>query len=154
MSRNAIETLIGALVLIVAGIFVVFAYSTANLRPVSGYSLMARFDRADGVQSGSDVRISGIKVGSVTGLELDPQTFLAVITMTLDPRVQVPVDSVAKITSDGLLGSKYMALDPGGAEETIPDGGEIVYTQSSLALEDLIGQYIFSSGESQGTNEN
>ncbi len=112
--------------------------------------MKAKFSRIDGIQTGSDVRISGIRIGSVTGTTLDSETFLAVVHMSIKPSVQLPTDTVAKITSAGLLSDKYLALDPGGALETIQPGGEIRYTQSAIALEDLIGQYIFGSQKSGG----
>jgi phospholipid/cholesterol/gamma-HCH transport system substrate-binding protein len=145
MRGNVIETVMGAVVIVVAGLFLVFAYKTSQLRAVSGYELSAEFSRVDGIRQGSDVRISGIKIGSVAAEELDPKTFLAVVRMSIDPAVQLPDDTVAEIVSAGLLGDKYMSLVPGGSDQVIPPGGKIKYTQSSVSLESLIGQTIFSS---------
>jgi phospholipid/cholesterol/gamma-HCH transport system substrate-binding protein len=145
MSRNAIETIMGAVVLVIAALFLFFAYSTSQVRRGSGYEVIATFDRVDGIREGGDVRISGIKVGSIVSQTLDPTTFLAVVRMTIDPSVKLPTDTVAQIASAGLLGDKYLSLIPGGAEETIPPGGRIQYTQAAISLESLIGQYIFSS---------
>ncbi|MBX6367930.1 MAG: outer membrane lipid asymmetry maintenance protein MlaD [Rhodospirillales bacterium] len=149
MSRNAIETIMGAVVLVIAALFLFFAYSTSQIRRSSGYEVTATFDRVDGIREGGDVRISGIKVGSIVSQTLDPKTFLAVVRMTIDPSVQLPTDTVAQIASAGLLGDKYLSLVPGGAEETIPPGGRIQYTQAAISLENLIGQYIFSSQPQQ-----
>ncbi|MEQ8165832.1 MAG: outer membrane lipid asymmetry maintenance protein MlaD [Alphaproteobacteria bacterium] len=140
-----IETVIGALVLAIAVLFGVFAYTSADVRDIDGYRVTARFDRVDGIQVGSDVRIGGIKIGTVSNMALDPEFYQAVTELIIDPSVRLPSDTVAKVTSDGLLGSKYMALDPGGAEDMIQPGGEIRFTQSSLSLEDLVGQFIFSN---------
>ena len=104
----------------------------------------AQFDRIGSLTTGSDVRVSGIKVGTVTGLALDPKTFLANVRMSIDPSVQLPDDTVAEIVSAGLLGDKYLSLVPGGSEKDIPPGGRIKYTQSSVSLEHLIGQMMFS----------
>jgi phospholipid/cholesterol/gamma-HCH transport system substrate-binding protein len=145
MRGNVIETVMGAVVIVVAGLFLVFAYKTSQLRAVSGYELSAEFSRVDGIRQGSDVRISGIKIGSVAAEELDPKTFLAVVRMSIDPAVKLPDDTVAEIISAGLLGDKYMSLVPGGSDQVIPPGGKIKYTQSSVSLESLIGQTIFSS---------
>lgn len=145
MSRNAIETIMGAVVLVIAALFLFFAYSTSQIRRSSGYEVIATFDRVDGIREGGDVRISGIKVGNIVSQTLDPTTFLAVVRMTIDPSVKLPADTVAQIASAGLLGDKYLSLIPGGAEETIPPGGRIQYTQAAISLENLIGQYIFSS---------
>jgi phospholipid/cholesterol/gamma-HCH transport system substrate-binding protein len=145
MRGNMIETVMGAVVILVAALFLVFAYKTSQLRSVSGYQVTADFARVDGIRQGSDVRISGIKIGSVVGEDLDPKTFLANVRMSIDPAVQLPADTVAEITSAGLLGDKYMSLVPGGSEKVIPPGGRITYTQSSVSLENLIGQMMFSA---------
>ncbi|EKE08872.1 MAG: Acetyl-CoA carboxylase subunit A [uncultured bacterium] len=96
---------------------------------------------------GSDVRLSGVKVGTIKDLHLDPESYLAVVYLTLEPQVVLPKDSSAEIVSEGLLGGKYLALVPGGDEETIGPGGEIVYTQSAVSLEALIGKFIFNAQE-------
>jgi phospholipid/cholesterol/gamma-HCH transport system substrate-binding protein len=145
MRGNVIETIMGAVVLIAAALFLVFAYKTSQLRTVSGYEVTADFARVDGIHQGSDVRISGVKVGTVLAEVLDPKTFLATIRMSIDPAIQLPDDTVAQVTSSGLLGDKYMSLTPGGSDKNIPMGGKIRYTQSSISLENLIGQMIFSA---------
>lgn len=89
MSRNPIETVMGAVVLLVAGSFLAFAVNSANLRPVSGYAVKAVFNKVGGLTVGSDVRISGIKVGSVTGQSLDPRTYRAVVTLSKIGRAHV-----------------------------------------------------------------
>ena len=145
MRGNVIETVMGAVVLVVAALFLVFAYKTSQLRTVSGYEVTADFARIDGIHQGSDVRISGVKVGTVLAEDLDPKTFLATIRMSINPAIQLPDDTVAQVTSSGLLGDKYMSLTPGGSEKNIPAGGKIQYTQSSVSLENLIGQMIFTA---------
>ena len=117
MKGNVIETVMGAVVLVVAALFLFFAYNTSQLRSVKGYELSANFEHVDGIRDGSDVRISGIKVGSVLATTLDPQTFLATVRMSVEPSLKLPDDSVAEIVSSGLLGDKYMSLvfsPPGG----------------------------------------
>jgi phospholipid/cholesterol/gamma-HCH transport system substrate-binding protein len=144
MSRNAVETMMGAVVLVVAAFFMFFAYSTARIGSVSGYELTARFNRIEGLRDGGDVRISGIKVGSIVSQTLDPKDFVAVVKITVDPAIKLPVDTVATITSAGLFGDKYLSLEPGNEDKLIPPGGQIQHTQSPMSLESLIGQYIFS----------
>jgi phospholipid/cholesterol/gamma-HCH transport system substrate-binding protein len=144
MKGNVIETVMGAVVLVVAALFLFFAYSTSQLRSVPGYEVTADFEHIDGIRDGSDVRISGIKVGSVLGLKLDPKSFLATVRMTVEPGVQLPDDTVAEIVSSGLLGDKYMSLVPGGSDKDIVPGGRIKFTQSSVSIEHLIGQMMFS----------
>ncbi len=144
MRRNVIETVLGGVVLLVAALFLVFAYSNASLRTVSGYELIAKFDRVDGLNQGSDVKVSGIKVGTITGQDIDPQSYLAVVRFTVDPRIKLPVDSAAEVVSEGLLGSKYLSLVPGADAKTLQPGQEVRFTQSPINLESLIGQLIFS----------
>jgi phospholipid/cholesterol/gamma-HCH transport system substrate-binding protein len=146
MRGNVIETVMGAVVLIIAALFLIFAYKTSELRSVPGYRVGADFERVDGIHLGSDVRVSGIKVGSVVAETLDPKTFLATLQFSVDPGIKLPDDTVAEIISAGLLGDKYISLVPGGSDKDIPADGKIKYTQSSVSLESLIGQTIFSPG--------
>ena len=150
MRKNSVETIIGAVVIAVAVLFVIFAYDKADLKTVDGYAISAKFDRIDGIRRGSDVRMSGIKIGTVTDQGLDPETYLAVVKLNIDTNVKLPLDTSAAITSDGLLGDKYMALSPGGDDKMIPPGGEIETTQGSIDLFSLVGQMIFSQTGDKG----
>ncbi len=144
MRRSVIETIIGAVVLIVAGLFLYFTY-TSGYQRVDGYDVKAKFNRVDGLALGGEVRLSGIKVGRVVAMQLDPATYLAVIHLSIDRSVKLPIDTLAKITSDGLLGNNYVALEPGGDDKLIADGGEITATQDPVNLVDLVGRFIFGS---------
>ncbi len=130
MSRNVIETVMGAVVLVIAAVFLFFAYSTSQVRAVSGYPLTAKFDRIEGIREGGDVRISGIKVGSIVSETLDPTTYLAIVKISINPNVKLPDDTVAEILSSGLLGDKYLALVPGSSDKDLQAGAEIKFTQS------------------------
>jgi phospholipid/cholesterol/gamma-HCH transport system substrate-binding protein len=155
MHRSVVETVIGAVVLAVAGLFLYFTYSTGYQR-VEGYDVTAKFNRVDGLGVGSDVRLSGITVGRVVATQLDPATYLAVIHLRIDSKVKLPIDTAAKITSDGLLGSNYVALEPGGDEKMIADGGQITATQDPVNIVDLVGRYIFggpAGGKSSGQQQ-
>lgn len=143
----------GAVVIVVAIGFVVFAYDAAEVRRVSGYELVARFERVDGIAVGGDVRLGGIKVGSVTNMTLDPKTYLAEVRISVDPAIKVPEDTVAMVSSTGLLGDKFLALTPGGEEKMLEPGGVIQYTQASVSLENLIGQFMFSQGGADKKND-
>ncbi len=149
MGRNLVETLMGAVVLVVAAYFMVFAYTSTNVRAVRGYEVIAKFERVDGVATGTDVKISGIKVGTLVDQRLDPETFLAVLRISLDNSVKLPEDTVAQISSEGLLGSNFVALVPGGADKIIPPGGEIKYTQAPVNLVQMLGKFIFNAADSQ-----
>jgi phospholipid/cholesterol/gamma-HCH transport system substrate-binding protein len=150
MKSNAIETIIGGAVIVIAAAFFTYVYKTADLRAgTGGYSLTARFESVDGITTGTDVRMAGIKIGTVTRQELDTDTYEAVLTISVDSTVKLPIDSSAKITSDGLLGDRYVSLDPGGDPTLLADGGVIDYTQSALDLFGLIGNFLF---QDTGTN--
>ena len=145
MRGNVVETLIGAVVLVAAAAFLTFASSRADVGTVSGYELVAKFDRIDGLAVGSDVLVSGIKVGSITGMKLDTETFLAEVRISLDESIELPDDTSAEVASDGLLGDKYLVLVPGGSIDMLGPGDEIQYTQGSIDIIGLVGQAIFSS---------
>lgn len=146
MKRNLIETLMGAFVLLVAAGFGFFAYDSSNISTPEGIEVFAKFDSIDGLKKGSDVRIGGVKVGVVFDQQLDNQTYLAVVKMSIDETVKIPSDSTAAVISDGLLGSKYVSITPGGSEKYLNNNEEIKFTQSSVNLETLIGKVMFSDG--------
>lgn len=149
MKTDFVETVIGATVIAVAVIFFTYAYRTAEVGAASGgYSIDARFERIDGISTGSDVRMSGIKIGTVVAQKLDPLSFEAIVTMTVSPDIKLPDDSTAKITSEGLLGGNYISLEAGGSEKNFASGDEITNTQSSVDLLSLLGQAIFSAKSS------
>jgi phospholipid/cholesterol/gamma-HCH transport system substrate-binding protein len=145
MKNNMIETVLGGMVLLVAAVFVIFAYSNASFETSTGYTVMARFDRVGELKQGDDVKLAGIKVGSVTKQHLDPKTYQAIITLTIEPNIQLPTDTAAEVGLAGLLGGNYILLTPGGSTKTIQPGGEITVTQGAVSLTDLIGKAMFSS---------
>jgi phospholipid/cholesterol/gamma-HCH transport system substrate-binding protein len=143
MSRNAVETVMGAVVLVVAALFLFFAYSTTKVTASSGNTYTAEFSRVDGVRGGTDVRINGIKVGQVVSQTLDPKDFSAVLRLTVDSDIKLSTDSVASIRMSGLLGDKYVDIEPGNEDATIPPGGRIEHTQAPFDIEQALGQMIF-----------
>jgi phospholipid/cholesterol/gamma-HCH transport system substrate-binding protein len=146
MKRNIVESVLGAIVLVVALGFFVWAYARADVGDPGGYTLVAKFDRIDGIDPGGPVRISGIRVGQIISMELDPATFRAEVRFSVANDIELPADSSAQILSSSLLGGKYLAIVPGGDDLLLADGDEIQFTQSSISFEDLIGQFIFSQG--------
>jgi phospholipid/cholesterol/gamma-HCH transport system substrate-binding protein len=145
--ENATEALIGLVVLAVAAWFVTFAYArTEGGGSGGGYTVTARFPNVSGVSAGTDVRVSGMKVGTVTSQELDPATYQAVLKLSLDSAVKLPLDTSAAITSEGLLGGNFIALSPGGETDMLRDGDEITDTQGSVDLMSLIGGFINQTG--------
>ncbi len=146
MKSSALETLIGAVIVALAIGFFGFAYKTSGMGggASGGYRISAEFDNIDGVNVGTDVRVAGIKVGSVIGQSLNPKSYQARIDMAIQPQVQLADDTSAKITSEGLLGAKFVALEPGGSDGKLADGGVISYTQGAVDLWSLISQAMFS----------
>ncbi len=143
MTRNIIETVLGAVVLVVAGLFLAFAYSTTDIRPVTGYSVTARFNAVDGLAEGSDVRVGGVKIGSVVAQSVDMTDFRAVVRMTIRPDIRLPEDSVATVSSEGLLGGKYIRIDPGASTTMLAHNGEFANTRDIISLEEMLGKVIF-----------
>jgi len=139
------EALAGLAVVVVAGLFLVFVWDRAG-SGTDRYPLTARFPNASGVSVGTDVRVSGMKIGAVTGQSLDPASFQAVLTLAVDSNVKLPADTSAAITSESLLGGSFIALIPGGDPETLRPGDEITDTQGSTDLMGLIGSFINRSG--------
>jgi phospholipid/cholesterol/gamma-HCH transport system substrate-binding protein len=144
MSSNLVESLIGAAVLLVAGWFLVFAYERTDVASIEGYVLQARFDRIDGLNVGSDVRLAGIKIGTILEHDLDKASYQAIVKFSVESGLSLPLDTAAAITSEGLLGGVYLNLLPGAEDEFLNDGDEIEETQDAVDLLGLIGK--FSSG--------
>jgi phospholipid/cholesterol/gamma-HCH transport system substrate-binding protein len=143
VGRNIIETIVGALVLVVAGVFVFYAFARSDRSGPDGYEIVARFDRIDGLKRGADVTLSGVKIGSVTGFDLDRKTYQAVVHMAVSSNVSLPIDTNAKVVSESLLGGMVVVLDPGGDKQLLKPGGEIQNTQGAVPLSELIAKFMF-----------
>lgn len=141
------EALAGLAVLGVAAGFLAFALDRTGMGGSGAYELTARFPNATGISVGSDVRVSGLKVGTVTAQRLDPESFQAIVTLAVNRDIALPADSSAAITSEGLLGGSYIALVPGGDTERLAPGDEIIDTQGATDLMGLIGAVINRSGD-------
>ena len=149
MSQNIIETIVGTLVIIIASAFLYNAYKSTEMNhEIGGYNLTANFERADGLNLGSDVKIGGIKIGKVIGQRIDVKSYKAVITINVQKDILLPVDSNAEIVGNGLLGEKYISVVPGSEETYLKENGVIEYTQSSISFESLLGKFIFNSSPS------
>lgn len=142
------ETILGAAVAVVAVGFFVFAGAQAGQTGASGgYELIGRFQRVDGIAVGSDVRVSGVKVGVVRSVELDPDTYMALLTLNIAEGVQVLDDSTARVASDGLLGGAYIAIEPAGMD-ALAAGAEIPNTQGAVDLLTLFASFAQGAGDS------
>ncbi len=153
MKRSLVETILGAIVLLAAGMFLLYSIKTADIADTDGYKIMAEFSSVGGLKPGDIVQISGVKVGTVSQIELMPETYLARVHMNIRSEYKMPTDTAALITSEGLLGGQYMALEPGADEEMIAPGGTIQYTQAPQNLEQLLGQFIFSMQDKDEGND-
>jgi phospholipid/cholesterol/gamma-HCH transport system substrate-binding protein len=148
MSRAGFfETIVGVIVIGVAAGFLAFAYGVSG-RGIDRdhYRLGAVFGRVDGVTVGSEVRIAGVKIGSVAANKLDPKTYEANVELAIDANVFIPQDSVAKVVSDGILGGAHIAIEPGSAEEMLQQGDRITITQGSVDLLSLAVQAFTAPG--------
>jgi len=149
-NNNLVETVLGAIVLAVTGAFLTFAYKVIDLAPVEGYGVEARFSRIDGLNVGNLVKISGVKVGRISEFYLDTDSYEAIVKMNIDSGIKLPLDTSATLSSEGLMGGKYVALEVGGDEDYLEEGDRIEYTQSPPGLEQLLGQVIFSMSKAKG----
>lgn len=147
--ENIGEALIGLCVVMLAVWFTWFAWVHSGGGAKAGaVKVVAIFPNSGGVEVGTDVRLAGLKIGTVTHQELDPQSFQVKLTLAIDPNMKIPVDSSAAITSEGLLGSTYVALLPGGDTTPLKEGDVITDTQGAMDLMGLVGQFINRSGDS------
>ena len=144
--RSAADLAAGAAVLLVTAAFVAYAASNTGRSTTSGTRLSARFDNVGSIGTGADVRIAGVKVGSVATTTIDPKSYQAVVNFTMQPDIKMPDDSSATISTGGLLGGSFVSLSPGGSDKILGDGGVITITQSAANLEDLLGKFIFNVG--------
>lgn len=154
---KSLEVIVGAFML--AGIVALFflAMQVSNLSSApggSGYEISARFDNIGSLKVRSPITMAGVVVGRVSGIHFDPKTYEAVVSMRIESEYNtIPEDSFAKVFTAGLLGEQYIGLDPGGSETYLKDGDQISLTQSSLVLEEIIGQFLFSKAEEASKGE-
>ncbi|MBA2628927.1 MAG: outer membrane lipid asymmetry maintenance protein MlaD [Rickettsiaceae bacterium] len=145
MKQGIIETLVGFFVLIVAFSFFAFAYNTSNFSKTNGgYLLTANFQNIDGIAKGADVKLAGIKIGFVDSFTLEDDTYYAILNLKVNEGINIPNDSSAMVSSNGLFGGKYIRITPGASNDNFAHGGKIKFTQSSLNIEDLIGKLMYS----------
>jgi phospholipid/cholesterol/gamma-HCH transport system substrate-binding protein len=149
MKSNTFEAFIGAVVITFTLIFLFFGFQSMRLNNEGKYNVSAVFNRIDGIKLGSDIRMSGIKIGTVSSQELDNITFQARVLMAIDSDILIPDDSSAKITTDGLLGGNYISIEPGGNDIYLESGDEILFTQGSVDLIGLVGEALFSVEDNQ-----
>jgi phospholipid/cholesterol/gamma-HCH transport system substrate-binding protein len=150
MRNDTVETLIGAAVIIIAVVFIVFTYRATG-QTVSGYELMTKMPRVDGIAVGTDVKLAGVKIGSVSALTLDPKDYRVAVHMDVQPMVKIPDDSSVMVTSAGLLGSSYISIQPGGSDKMLAPGGEIKNAQGAIDMMGLLNKFVNSNSESSSS---
>jgi phospholipid/cholesterol/gamma-HCH transport system substrate-binding protein len=138
VQKSGFETLVGILVVGVLAGLVFFAYSSREGGSIGGYDLNARFSSADGITTGTDIFLHGVKIGTVSFTGLDPRTFLPVVRLSIRANVRIPGDSSIKITTPGLLGGSYLAVQPGSSNKMLAAGALIKTIQGSAGLSGLI----------------
>jgi phospholipid/cholesterol/gamma-HCH transport system substrate-binding protein len=147
-----VETVIGAIVLAGAAFFLVYAQGRIEQGPGSdGYAVTARFDSVGDLARGADVRVSGVPIGTVRRIELDRDTFFARATLIIDGSVEIPADSTATITANGLLGGLYVNIEPGGDMEMLAEGEEIEFTQGAVDLFGLVSDFVGNNTGGSGS---
>jgi phospholipid/cholesterol/gamma-HCH transport system substrate-binding protein len=139
--NNAAEVMIGLAVIVAAAVLLTFFYMSRGTGSGSGYVIKAQLPKVDGLGVGTDVRISGIKVGSISDLSLNPVNYLVKVTMDIDKGVEIPTDSSLQVTSSGILGGQYISIQPGGDDKLLASGGEIQNVQGSADLMSMIGHF-------------
>ena len=153
MHKKPIETIMGLVVLLVALLFLIFAYRVSDLQVVKGYNLAATFMKVGGLTIGSDVRINGIKVGTVTAQNLNADDYTVKVDFSISSDVKLPKDSVVAIVSDGLMGDKFVKITPGKSTEFLKDGDIFTKTKDFKTLEDMVGEIIFMVTDGGNKNE-
>lgn len=148
MSETKTEVAVGAAVLAVAAGFLIYAGQVTGLSaPAAGYPLTASFRSLEGVSVGTDVRLAGVKVGSVTAVSLNPDTFRADTTITVLDGIVLPDDTSILISSEGLLGGNFVELMPGGSPFNLSPGDEIIDTQGAVSLVSLLMKFVGGEGQ-------
>ncbi len=144
-SHSFYETLLGGVILVLAAFLLGYSYmKTSYAGSQDGYTVIAKFSRVDGMSVGADVKISGVKVGKIQELALDPKTYLAQAILKVDKDIKIPKDSSAEIVGEGLLGAKYLSISVGNSDVLLKEGEKIPNTQGSMTIESLISKFMFS----------
>ena len=147
MKVNFLDAFLGFLVLLITGLFLFYVYVTVDskLFKSDSFRLHARFDNVDGIMTGSKVKMSGVDIGTVKSVSLDPDNFYAIITMDFDKEYSFPDDTEASVQLEGLLGGSYISILPGGSDIMLSNNQEILYTQGSTSLLNLMLRFANTS---------
>ena len=146
MNNNTFESLIGAIVLILAFFFVIYVSKIVNLNRDNSntYKVYANFNNIEGINIGSEIKIAGVKIGNVSDIILNKDTYKAELILTLPNNILIPTDSIFKIATSGIIGNKFIDVKVGSSEDNLKNKDIVEFTESVINLEDLISQYIFN----------
>jgi phospholipid/cholesterol/gamma-HCH transport system substrate-binding protein len=140
MKINILDAFLGFMVLLITGLFLFYVYITLDTKlfKSDGFRLHARFENIDGIVTGSKVKLSGVNIGTVKSISLEPESYYAFITMNFDKEFNFPDDTEASVQLEGLLGGSYISILPGGSDVMLLNDQEILYTQGSTSLLNLM----------------
>jgi phospholipid/cholesterol/gamma-HCH transport system substrate-binding protein len=145
MKERVIETVVGFVVICLAIFSFMFFYKISDSgEDGEGYFLNAYFQNIEGVAEGNDVKLSGIKIGYIDNVTLENSTYFAVARLKIKKGIDIPSDSRAIVSTSGLLGGKYIRINPGSADDNLKENGKFKFTQSSINIEDLISKLMYS----------
>jgi len=147
MNKITIELVTGIFVLIGIACFTWLAVSVAGatFTDQPGYTLTARFTSISGLREGAIIEGAGVRIGTVSGITFDPDSFEAVVQLRINEGVPIQEDAIAAVRTQGIIGEKYVNIIPGGFDDLLTEGMEMYETESAISLEDLVSRYIFSS---------
>ena len=147
MKINFLEAFLGFVVLLVTGIFLFYVYVTIDTKMFKSevFRLYARFENIDGIVAGSKVKLSGVNIGSVKSISLEPENFYALVAMDFNKKFRFPDDTEASVQLEGLLGGSYISILPGGSDVMLLNNQEILYTQGSTSLLNLMLKFANTS---------
>ena len=143
MNKRPVETIMGLVVLAVACLFMQFAHRVSDLQVVKGYEINAKFMKVGGLNTGADVRINGIKVGTVIFQNINSEDYMVDVKLSLRPDILLPEDSEIMVAGDGLMGDKFIKIEPGKSAKKMVAGDTAKNTKDSKSLEDMVGEIIF-----------
>ena len=152
LNSRGLELAVGVFVVLglLALLFLALKVSDiSGLSDAKGYKISATFSNIGSLKVRAPVTLAGVRIGRVTAINIDQETFEAVVELTVDPTYSLPTDTSASILTAGLLGEQYIGLEPGGMPDTLSEGDQIELTQSALVLERLIGQFLFQAADKQ-----
>lgn len=144
MTEKKIETAVGLFLVLglICTSYLAIKLGEINVFQNDRYDVIARFTSASGLNEGAFVEAAGVRVGTVKSIVFEPEDYLAVVTLSINKNVPIQEDAIASVRTSGIIGDKFIKITPGGLDP-IGEGMEILETEPSISLEELISKYIF-----------